>query len=131
MADKPVFIGLTGGVAAGIVLGGALTAPDPGPTTAGPTGGAIVIDTIPSPELAGPIVLDGTTVSFPLSNPDPIEGDRFVWRADPSPDEGYRPLDGDVLAVPDYVAGTTVCVEVFVLRDAKTSPAPLRACYPS
>lgn len=120
---------VAGGVTAGIVLGGG--APDPAPTTAAPTGGAIVIDTVPTPELASPPTADGATLTFPLVNPDPLEGDRFVWRLDPAPDEGYRPLDGDQLVVADYVAGTTVCVEVFVLREAKTSPVPLRSCFPS
>ena len=120
---------VAGGVTAGIVLGGG--APDPAPTTAAPTGGAIVIDTVPTPELAGPPTAYGATLTFPLVNPDPLEGDRFVWRLDPAPDEGYRPLDGDQLVVADYVAGTTVCVEVFVLREAKTSPVPLRSCFPS
>jgi serine/threonine protein kinase len=121
---------IAGGVTAGIVLGGVVT-PDPVPTSAGPTGGAIVLDTVPTPELAGPAVVDGTTLTFPLKNPDPADGDRFVWRLDPAPDEGYRPLDGDTLTVADYVQGTTVCVEVFVLREAKTSPMPLRSCFPS
>lgn len=125
-----VAVVIAGGVTAGILLGGGAPT-DPNPTSAAPTGGAIVIDTVPSPELAGPPVVDGSALTFTLTNPDPLDGDRFVWRLDPAPDEGYRPLDGGVLTIADYVQGTTVCVEVFVLRDAKTSPVPLRTCYPS
>jgi hypothetical protein len=76
-------------------------------------------------------VLDGTNLTFTLENPDPVDGDVFVWRLDPATDERLRPIEGDSFTIEGYAAGSTVCVEVSILRSGKTSSNPLRECYPA
>jgi eukaryotic-like serine/threonine-protein kinase len=112
------------GVTLGIVFGGG-AAPQAGgtPTASAPP---VVLDTVPTPELASPPATADGQVVFSLVNPEPQDGDQFVWRPDPAPDEGFRRVDGDVVSVP--ANGAPVCIQAYVLRDAKTSPNPLRAC---
>jgi hypothetical protein len=121
-------------VAAAVTLGIVLGAPaGPGGEAANtptPSGVPIVVSTVPTPELAGAPALEGTTLTFTLVNPDPQDGDRFVWRPDPAPDEGFRRIDGDTVSIEGYTPGSTVCIQAYVLRDAKTSPNPLSECYP-
>ncbi|HWR85414.1 MAG TPA: hypothetical protein VN200_05425, partial [Rhodoglobus sp.] len=112
------------GIVLGIVFGGGV-----GPAAEGtPTASAppVVLDTVPTPELAAPPTTADAQVTFVLVNPDPQEGDQFVWRPDPAPDEGFRRVDGDTVTVP--ATGAPVCIQAYVLRDAKTSPNPLRTC---
>ena len=61
---------------------------------------------MPTPELAGAPALEGTTLTFTLVNPDPQDGDRFVWRPDPAPDEGFRRIDGDTVSITVEGIGT-------------------------
>lgn len=128
---------VAGGVAALLAVAvtlGVVFAGPPGPGdpdgTPTPSGAPVVVESIPTPELDGPPVLEGTTLTFTLKNPDPQEGDRFVWRPDPAPDEGFRRIEGDSFSIEGYTPGATVCVQAYVLRDAKTSANPLSECYP-
>jgi hypothetical protein len=121
---------VAGAVATAIVLGGASTPggsePSPAPSTA-----PVVADAIPTPELVGSPQADGTNLTFTVANPDPEADDRFVWRvSNRAQSEAVRPAEGDTIVVADYAAGSTVCVEVSVLRAGKTSPRPLEECYP-
>lgn len=119
---------VAGAVTLGIVLGGGTPAPrDSEPTRAG-SAPPVVLDTVPSPELAGdPVIADGMVV-FTLANPDARDGDAFVWQPVPAPNEGYRQADGATVSVP--YAGSPVCIQASVRRGTKTSPEPLQACSP-
>jgi len=117
-------------VTLGITLGGPTGPGGQAENSPTPSGAPIVVSTVPTPELAGPPMLEGSTLTFTLVNPDPQDGDGFVWRPDPAPDEGFRRIEGDTVSIEGYAPGTTVCIQAYVLRDAKTSPDPLTECYP-
>jgi hypothetical protein len=121
---------IAGAVTAGIVLGGvpapptAATSPTPG---AG--GDAIVAASIPTPSI-GSIVPAETTLTFTIVNPDPQDGDEFLWKRFDRPGDQLRAIAGDQIVVDDYAAGETVCIDVSIKRGTKTSADPLQECYP-
>ena len=120
-------------VIVGIVLFGQNAAdPNADPTTSKtPTGGSAVSTRVDAPVAAGEPTLDGTTVRFPVTNPDPEEGDSFVWKFSNRPDQpGMHPVEGDVAVVEGYTAGSPLCVDIMVLRKGKTSE-PLTTCFPA
>jgi hypothetical protein len=107
----------------------------PGAPQAGETPGAsappVVIASVPTPELVSKGIEGGVLV-FVVSNPDPEDEDAVVWRiSNRTEGEALHRADGDRFDIPDYVDGTTVCVEISILRSGKTSPKPLEECYPS
>lgn len=115
-------------VVIGIVLFGDQVSPEA--VAPSPSGPGIVLQSVPTPEPAGDVVLQGSTVTLRVTNPDPQPGDTFLWRiSNRAASEGLRPADGDLVEVEGF-DGTTLCIEVFVLRSGKTSPAPLEICYP-
>jgi serine/threonine protein kinase len=107
----------------------------PGGPQAGETTGAsqppVVIATVPTPELVS-AGIEGGVLLFVVRNPDPQDEDVVVWRISNRTDsEALHRADGDRFDIPDYAEGTTVCVEVRILRSGKTSPEPLETCFPS
>ncbi|WP_166865952.1 serine/threonine-protein kinase [Salinibacterium sp. ZJ70] len=118
-------------VVVGVLVFGADADSEAKPTAStAPTGSAAVPTRIAPPEAASPPALDGSSVVFPVTNPDPQEGDAFVWRLANRPDQpGLRPIDGDTAIVDGYTEGTPLCIEVMVLRKGKTSE-PLTTCFP-
>jgi serine/threonine protein kinase len=133
---------LWGGVAAVAVIAVAVTlgllgggpAPRPTPSASAPSAGGsdvLVSESIPTPEI-GSVVPEGSNLVFTLVNPQPEEGDHFVWkRSDRPASEPLRELAADSFVVEGYAIGQTVCVEASVTRGGKTSPRPLEQCYPS
>jgi serine/threonine protein kinase len=119
---------IAGAVTAGILLGGdgADTVAEPTP---GASGDAIVIDTIPTPTV-GSVVPGDTTLTVTVVNPDPLEGDEFVWRRYDRPDEASRAIDDGVIVIKDYQPGESVCLEVSVKRGTKASANALEECFP-
>ena len=118
------------GVAAAIVFGGPVVPVEPtaGPT---PTGGAVVIDSIPTPQIAGSPAVDGSTLTFTFTNPEPEDGDVFVWRiSNRTASEPLHTAEGASFAITDYAPASTVCLEVSILRSGKTSSNPYETCYP-
>jgi serine/threonine protein kinase len=117
-------------VVAGIVFSGA----DPRATTEPPDapggeGGAIVVESIPTPTVTQ-VVPGDTTLTFTVANPEPQEGDVFVWtRTDRTGSESARAVQGSEIVIKDYTPGDDVCIDVRVKRGAKTSPVPLEECY--
>nr|WP_208382442.1 serine/threonine-protein kinase [Microbacterium ulmi] len=120
-------------VVVGVSLPGLLgstprSSPQPEETIVRPQdpGAAIVA---PPADLAGAVV-DGQ-VTFTWTNPDPHEGDRYVWgvvtRADAEPD--LDSVDAPTVTVPADPSGTT-CVEVLVRRANGGSSEPARSCAP-
>jgi serine/threonine protein kinase len=91
----------------------------------------VVIASVPTPELVSKGI-EGGVLLFVVSNPDPEDEDAVVWRiSNRTEGEALHRADGDRFDIPDYVDGTTVCVEISILRSGKTSPKPLEECYPS
>jgi hypothetical protein len=115
-------------VVTGVVLFGDQTSPEA--VAPSPSGSGLVLRTVPTPELDGAVVAEGTTLTVPVANPDPEDGDTFLWRiSNRGAAEGLRPADGDLVRVEGF-DGAPLCVEVFILRSGKTSPTPLEICYP-
>ncbi|MCU1425885.1 MAG: serine/threonine protein kinase [Microbacteriaceae bacterium] len=119
-----------GAITVGIVQGGGVTAPTAQATDApGSAGDAVVTASIPTPSI-GAIVPADTTLTFTVVNPDPIEGDEFLWKRFDRPGESLRAISGDQIVVDNYAAGQTVCIDVSIKRGTKTSADPLQECYP-
>lgn len=136
--SRKILIGVTAAVVAliavvvvfGVVTGGA---PQSRSTTkpASVGGGSAIVETTPMPTLVSPPTLNGRTIVFTFANPAPKAGDSFQWkisnRASTEPVHGSA--DG-VVSVPDYTAGSTICVQMTVVRSGQTS-SPTEACFPS
>jgi len=121
---------IAGAVTAGIVLGGVPTAPTAATSPGADAGGdPIVAASIPTPTIGGVVAAD-TTLTFTLVNPDPQDGDEFLWKRYDRPGDQLRAIAGDQIVVDDYSAGQTVCIDVSIKRGTKTSADPLQQCYP-
>jgi len=121
---------IAGAVTAGIVLGGGPTVPTAEVSrTPGSGGDAVVAASIPTPSI-GAVVPAETTLTFTVVNPDPQEGDEFLWKRFDRPGEQLRAIAGDQIVVDGYTAGSTVCIDVSIKRGTKTSADPLQECYP-
>ncbi|MFZ4893409.1 protein kinase domain-containing protein [Plantibacter sp. Mn2098] len=127
---------VAGGVTAGIVLpslapGTASTAsPGASTTHAAASGAPIQLDSVPAPEqVSVDPSADGTSVTFTWKNPEPVDGDRFVWqRTDGRKDARKTPTTEPTATVTDVVPGQNVCIEVFTVRGGVTSAAGLETC---
>ncbi|TFD92042.1 serine/threonine protein kinase [Cryobacterium lactosi] len=121
---------LVGAVATAVVLtgadGSALT-PTKSPAPADP-GGANVAAGVPAPVLDGTATsVDGTQVTFTVSNPSPEEGDVYRWARAENPAQPSLSTTADI-TVDGIVPGTTVCLDIYLQRaDGKVSEAN-RAC---
>ena len=121
---------IAGGVTAGIVLGGVPSAPTAASSsTPGSGGDAVVAASIPTPSIASATPAE-TTLTFTIVNPDPKEGDEFLWKRYDRPGDQLRAISTDQIVVDNYVAGQPVCIEVSIKRGTKTSADPLQECYP-
>ena len=120
---------IAGAVTAGIVLGGVPSAPTATSPAPGSGGEAIVGTSIPTPSI-GAIVPAEATLTFTVVNPDPQEGDEFLWKRYDRPGDQLRAIAGDQIVVDNYTAGETVCIDVSIKRGTKTSADPLQECYP-
>ena len=124
------------GVGAAVLTTGGGGAPGPSPSpTETSHGSALIDDVVSTPVLvsAGPSA-DGKGVTFEWSNPDPMEGDTYVWqRTDGAASDTSRvPTTETSVTIGDVKSGTTVCVSVWIRRDkgGKLSADPLKECYP-
>ncbi len=76
---------------------------------------------------------DGTSVTFSWSNPDPMEGDAYIWQRTDGAAAHDRFSTADMeVTIDDVTSGTTVCVNVWIRRDdgGKLSADPMAECYP-
>jgi len=117
------------GTIVAFALGGG--APDPEPVTPSPTVSPVdpVEALVPSPEdLRG--VIDGETATFTWTNPEPLEGDSYLWRTVTVLETGeLERLAEPTVEVP-APGGAQVCIEVSVRRaEGRTSPT-VRGCTP-
>jgi hypothetical protein len=123
---------VAGGVAAAIIFGGPVLPADPEASSSPSGGGAVVVESIPTPQLAGAPTAEGSNVTFTFTNPDPVDGDKFTWRITNRTDsEPLRTADGDSVTIDDYASGSTVCIQVSILRSGKLSANPYETCYPA
>ncbi|WP_395640081.1 protein kinase domain-containing protein [Pseudolysinimonas sp.] len=108
---------------------------NPGPA-ATPERTPTVAETVPIPEVVATPVLssaerlaDGSVV-VRWSNPDPLDGDAFVWRRSDgaAPDDRPHRTSDSTLTVDDAAPGVTVCVEVSIIRRGVLSLDPLEVC---
>ncbi|WP_182112091.1 serine/threonine-protein kinase [Actinotalea sp. JY-7876] len=118
-------------VVAALVVGGVFAfRPDPGvePT---PTPTAVVpsIRAVPAPEALEGAVEDGAAV-FTWENPDPQEGDSYLWGVSLAGTEPQLELVGEeTVTVTPVVPGEQLCVEVSIVRsDGRFSTSPATAC---
>ena len=128
---------LLAGIAGVLVIGGGITAAvifapadvDPAPTPT-PTSDIITVG-VPSPG-AGSVTpnADGTAFTFTWTNPDPQEGDRYIWNRSDGPNAGDKVPTAEESAVVDGVAnGSQVCIDVVIRRTSgKQSTEPLEMC---
>lgn len=85
---------------------------------------------VPTPVLDG-ASRTGDVVTFTWSNPEPVDGDSYIWtRTDGPNDAAATPTDEGVAVIDDVADATVVCIEVVVRRDGRTSATPLSTCFP-
>lgn len=129
-------IGIAGGLAvvSGIVVGASLLqpeAPDPATSASAPAQPQDPTDGfVPPPaDLTGTV--DGGTAAFTWTNPDPQDGDAFVWY--PYTLEGgdgqAQSVNGTSVTLPADPSGRT-CIAVQLVRAGGTSGDETRGCAP-
>ncbi|MFS0699209.1 protein kinase [Cellulomonas sp. 179-A 4D5 NHS] len=126
-------------VLAALVVVVALTLGDSAapPATQDPTGfeppASGVAAAVPSPaDLTGVRQADGAVV-FTWTNPEPVDGDRYLWGVRAATGEPVRELvEEPTVTVPAAAAtGSPVCVEVSIVRaDRGASARPAEGCAP-
>ncbi|WP_240774008.1 hypothetical protein [Plantibacter sp. M259] len=116
-----------GGIAAGIIWQGA--AADPKPTAAA-TGAPIQLSDVPSPKAFGVnISEDGSVVTFIWDNPDPQDGDTYIYQVTSSGKNSPKvPTSTYAVDLKPSAPGAQLCIEVVIVRGGVTSPDPLEMC---
>jgi hypothetical protein len=128
----PILAGAGGVLVVGAVVATAIVfAPPPGnaePTPA-PSSDIVVVG-VPSPEAVSVTPnADGTSFTFTWGNPEPEEGDRYIWRR--SDGSGTQPVatESDTVTIDGVTNGDQVCIEIELRRSSgKTSTEPLEMC---
>lgn len=118
---------VVGGIAAGIIWQGAAT--DAAPTPAA-TGAPIQLSDVPSPTASGVDVSpDGSEVTFIWDNPDPQEGDSYVYQVTSAGKNAPKiPSTLDAVKLKPSAPGAQLCIEVVIVRGGVTSADPLEMC---
>ncbi|RLK52378.1 serine/threonine-protein kinase [Microbacterium telephonicum] len=133
---RGLWIGLGVGVAAlivaGIVVGASLLAPtaDPQATPSqSPRPQNPVAGIVPAPaDLVGAAA--GADVTFTWTNPDPQDGDRYIWYPYTLDGDGSAaPVDEATVTLPADPSGRT-CIAVQIVRAAGESGPETKACTP-
>ncbi|WP_285036734.1 serine/threonine-protein kinase [Plantibacter sp. ME-Dv--P-095] len=116
-----------GGIAAGIVWQGAVTDPKP---TAAATGAPIQLSDVPSPKAFGVnISEDGSVVTFIWDNPDPQDGDSYIYQVTSGGKDSPKvPTSTYAVDLKPSAPGAQLCIEVVIVRAGVTSPDPLEMC---
>jgi serine/threonine protein kinase len=116
---------VVGAIAAALTLSGG-PAPKLAPTRTpiAATDDAVVVAGVPSPRPEGTATsVDGTVVTFTISNPDPRNGDVYRWARSEAPDQPKLSKTLDI-AVDGVTPGEKVCIDVYLQRsDGKLSEA--------
>ncbi|MBG6238985.1 serine/threonine protein kinase [Mycetocola sp. CAN_C7] len=128
---------IVAGIAGVLVIGGGIatavifapTETDPSPTPQ-PSSDIVTVG-VPSPE-AGSVSLnaDGTAVTFSWTNPEPEDGDRYIWYRSDGPNPGDKvPTESESVVVDGITNGSQVCIDVVIRRTTgKQSTEPLEMC---
>lgn len=124
------------GVVIAIVVAG-VPGPVSNPGNDAPSGldedpSAISGSVVPTPVLESKS-LEGATATFVWSNPDPQEGDSYLWQRTDGPQDSHNttPTTEATATVNDVSAGETVCIKVDIRRkNGTTSVNSLEACVP-
>jgi serine/threonine protein kinase len=129
----PILAGAAGVLVIGSVVAAALVfapdEPNPAPTS-NPTPGIVTLG-VPTPAaVAVTPSADGTQVTFEWENPEPQEGDTFIWNRSDGPNRGAKtPTNLAWTTIEGVDSNTQVCVEVFIVRTSgKLSTEPLEMC---
>lgn len=129
----PILVGAAGVlVVGGVVASAVIFAPsgaEPAPSPAA-TSDLITIG-VPTPDLVSVTPnADGTSVTFAWKNPEPQEGDKFVWNRSDGPNLGEKtPTASESATIAGVTSGSQVCVEVVIVRtNGKQSTEPLEMC---
>ena len=103
-----------------------------------PSDSVAVLRAVPAPvDLAWTVVADGSddaiadgTVLFAWSNPEPQDGDRYLWGLVTAGSVGERALVAEpAVSVPLVRPGQEVCIEVSIVRiDGRASTEPVVEC---
>lgn len=121
-------------VVTALVVAAVATLERPGPRESSvPTGTATLVAPEPAPaapvDLAGTAEADGS-VTFTWANPEPREGDRYLWGAyDPAGSGRMTPVDTPPVTVQPDPSGKT-CVQVTVVRADGRMSDPAVGCVP-
>ncbi len=92
--------------------------------------GTIDVSQVPDPKLASVTrSSDGTSVTFAWKNPRPKAGDTYQWQQEGTT-RGPSATDRPTATVTGLTPGSSVCIDIAIVRDGRTSPDPLRACSP-
>ena len=132
---RRIGVGASVVVAAGVLVTAAvltLGEPQSGPTTAtpAPSPTSLGAPVVPVPVDVVGVASGERAVMFSWVNPEPAEGDRYLWGIDDEIDTREATVATSVtVALPEGEDG--VCIEVSVVRtDGRVSTRPARACYP-
>lgn len=129
----PVIAGIAGVlVIGGGITAGVLFAPEDADPTPTPTATSDIITVgVPSP-VAGSVTpnADGTAFTFTWTNPDPQDGDRYIWNRSDGPNVGEKvPTEGQSAVIEGVANGSQVCIDVVIRRTSgKQSTEPLAMC---
>jgi hypothetical protein len=127
-----VAIGVAVVVAAVVAIAVLVPRGEPTAAKTSSTGGApIDIATVVPTPVRGTAVLssDGTVATFTWTDPSPVKGDSYVWqRTDGAGTDEVTPTTSPSASVTGVTPGTTVCIQVSIVRAGETSANPLKAC---
>ncbi|WP_010203329.1 serine/threonine-protein kinase [Salinibacterium sp. PAMC 21357] len=99
-----------------------VAAPSTAPTSA-------VVESVPTPLLISATESQGT-VTFTVDNPSGQDDDRIIWKRVGRESEPVRQSVDGIIPVDGYVAATTLCIDVRIVRAGTESANPLEACFP-
>jgi serine/threonine protein kinase len=87
---------------------------------------------IPTPDLVSATADPASgTVTFVWSNPAAETGDSYIWKRTDGPNDSQQmPTTEPRAEVADVASSDSVCIEVVVRRQGRTSATPLETCYP-
>jgi len=126
-----ILVGVALLAVAGVIAAVALSGGAPAPQAQTPTPTASPVDplesVVPVPaELVG--ALDGDVATFTWINPDPQDGDSYLWRTVTVLETGeLERLAEPTVEVP-APGGEQVCIEVTLRRDSGRTSQPVRGC---
>lgn len=119
-------------VATGALLNSMGAGPDssPTPTAVKPVDDVILPRPVPLPaDLSGDI--EGDSAVFTWTNPDPQEGDMYLWGVQVSDAAVELETTDETRVTVPYTEGDTVCIEVLIRRsDGRASAEPAVGCVP-